>query len=71
VAFCEEGVAHLLDTVAMDVELLRTATPTALDALTFGLAQWRAGEFADVATLDGHYLRGADAKTQAALARRS
>jgi tRNA threonylcarbamoyladenosine biosynthesis protein TsaB len=70
VAFCEEGVAHLLDTVATEAELIRTGTPTALDALTFALPRWRAGEFADLAALDGHYLRGADAKTQAALAAR-
>ena len=67
VAFCEEGVAHLVDTVA-EAELWRVLTPKAFDALSFGLGRWRAGEFEDVATLDGYYLRGADAKTQAALA---
>lgn len=68
VAFCEKGVAHLLDTVATDAELVRTAAPTAYDALRFALPRYLAGEFADVAALDGYYLRGADAKTQAALA---
>jgi len=47
---------------------VRTAAPTAYDALRFALPRYLAGEFADVAALDGYYLRGADAKTQAALA---
>jgi tRNA threonylcarbamoyladenosine biosynthesis protein TsaB len=67
VAFCEEATAHLLETVVTDVELVRTPAPTAFAALEFGLAQWLAGEFIDVATLDGYYLRGADAKTSAQL----
>jgi tRNA threonylcarbamoyladenosine biosynthesis protein TsaB len=67
VAFCEEAVAQLLDTVA-DLELARTRPPTSLDAIGFSLPRWMAGDFDDVAALDGHYLRGADAKTQAALA---
>jgi tRNA threonylcarbamoyladenosine biosynthesis protein TsaB len=68
VAFCEEGTAHLMDTVATDVEMVRTATPPAFAAIRFALERWRAGDFADVATIDGYYLRGADAKTQVALA---
>ena len=67
VAFCEEGVAQLLETVA-EADLVRTAAPTAADALRLGLGRWEKKEFADVAELDGYYLRGADAKTQVALA---
>jgi tRNA threonylcarbamoyladenosine biosynthesis protein TsaB len=67
VAFCEEATAHLLETVVTDVELVRTPAPTAAAAISFGLARWQAGEFADVATLDGYYLRGADARTSAQL----
>lgn len=62
VAFCEESTAHLLETVVPDVELVRTPAPTAASALTFALPRWLAEDFADVATLDGYYLRGADAK---------
>lgn len=62
VAFCEEGVAHLLETVATDVELLRSRAPRASDAISVALDRWQAREFADVATLDGHYLRGAEVK---------
>ena len=68
VAFCEEGTLHLMDTVATDVEMVRTPAPSAYAAIRFGLELWRAGDFADVGTIDGYYLRGADAKTQAALA---
>lgn len=61
-AFCEEGVAHLLETIATDVELVRSRAPRASDAIGAGLARWQARDFIDVATLDGHYLRGAEVK---------
>jgi hypothetical protein len=48
-------------------ELIRVAAPTAAAALRYSLSKWRAGEFADVASLDGYYLRGADAKVSARL----
>lgn len=62
VAFCEEGVAHLLETVATDVELVRSLAPRASDAISAALDRWRAQKFADVEALDGHYLRGAEMK---------
>ncbi|MFC5862532.1 tRNA (adenosine(37)-N6)-threonylcarbamoyltransferase complex dimerization subunit type 1 TsaB [Acidicapsa dinghuensis] len=62
VAFCEESVAHLLETVATDVNLKRSRAPRASDAIGMALNQWRAHQFADVAALDGHYLRGAEVK---------
>jgi tRNA threonylcarbamoyladenosine biosynthesis protein TsaB len=62
VAFCEEGVAHLLETVATDVELVRSRAPLASDAISAVIGRWQAQQFADVATLDGHYLRGAEVK---------
>jgi tRNA threonylcarbamoyladenosine biosynthesis protein TsaB len=61
VAVCEETVAQALE-MLLEVEPLRVAPPTAWHALQFGSARWVAGEFADPATLDGYYLRGADAK---------
>jgi tRNA threonylcarbamoyladenosine biosynthesis protein TsaB len=62
VAVCEETVAQLLEELHGEPDLIRVAGPTAYDALVFSTAKWRAGELADVATLDGYYLRGADAK---------
>jgi len=67
VAVCEETVAQLLEELAGEPELVRVAAPTAADALQFSLVKWQAGELADVATLDGYYLRGADAKVSARL----
>jgi hypothetical protein len=62
VAVCEETVAQLLEELYGEPELIRVAAPTAAAALGYSLAKWRAGDLADVATLDGYYLRGADAK---------
>jgi tRNA threonylcarbamoyladenosine biosynthesis protein TsaB len=65
VAVCEETVAQLLEELYGEPELIRVPAPNAGDALRFSLEKWRAGEFADVAALDGYYLRGADAKVSA------
>jgi tRNA threonylcarbamoyladenosine biosynthesis protein TsaB len=65
VAVCEETVAQLLEELYGEPEIVRVAAPTASDALRYSLAKWRAGELADVATLDGYYLRGVDAKVGA------
>jgi tRNA threonylcarbamoyladenosine biosynthesis protein TsaB len=62
VAVCEETVAQLLEELYGEPEIVRVAAPAASDALRFSLTKWRAGELADVASLDGCYLRGADAK---------
>jgi tRNA threonylcarbamoyladenosine biosynthesis protein TsaB len=62
VAVCEETVAQLLEELCGEPEIVRVAAPSASDALRFSLAKWRTGELVDVATLDGYYLRGADAK---------
>jgi len=65
VAVCEETVAQLLEELYGEPELVRLQAPTAEDAIRFSLRKWRAGELADVAALDGYYLRGADAKVSA------
>ena len=65
VAVCEETVAQSLEELYGEPELIRVVAPTASDALRYSLAKWRAGELADVASLDGYYLRGADAKVSA------
>jgi hypothetical protein len=62
VAVCEETVAQLLEELYGEPELVRVAPPGAAEALRFSLAKWRSGDVVDVASLDGYYLRGADAK---------
>jgi tRNA threonylcarbamoyladenosine biosynthesis protein TsaB len=65
VAVCEETVAQLLEELYGEPELIRVPPPTAAGALEVSLSKWRTGELADVALLDGYYLRGADAKMSA------
>jgi len=67
VGVCEEAVAQSLEELQGNPELIRVAAPTAALAMRFALSQWQSGEFADVAALDGYYLRGADAKVSARL----
>lgn len=62
VAVCEESVAQLLEELQGSPEIIRTPQPLAADALVFSLRLWQAQDYAEIATLDGHYLRGADAK---------
>lgn len=62
VAVCEETVAQLLEELYGEPEIVRLEAPSAAAALRFSLEKWRAGDVADVASLDGYYLRGADAK---------
>ncbi len=65
VAVCEESVAQLIETVVDGVVIERVPQPGAEQALQFALRRWMAGELDDVAALDGHYLRGADARLMA------
>jgi len=67
VAVCEETVAQLLEELYGEPELIRVEAPSAAAVLRYSLNKWRAGEFADIASLDGYYLRGADAKVSARL----
>jgi len=62
IAVCDDGAAALLATAWPSAELVRTAAPTAADAITLAVPRIRAGEFADVLLLDGHYLRRSDAE---------
>jgi tRNA threonylcarbamoyladenosine biosynthesis protein TsaB len=62
VAVCEDTAAEMLASAWPATEIVRTHAPTAADALSLALPQIRAGEFADIATLDGHYLRRSDAE---------
>jgi tRNA threonylcarbamoyladenosine biosynthesis protein TsaB len=62
IAVCDEAAAALLAAVWPGTELVRTTEPTAANALLFGAARVDAGEFVDLALLDGHYLRRSDAE---------
>ena len=62
VAVCEETVAQLLEELYGEPELIRVPPPRAAAALRFSLSKWQNGDLADLALLDGYYLRGADAK---------
>ncbi len=62
VAICDDAAAALLRSVWPDTELARTGSPMAADALKLCAARVGAGEFVDLALLDGHYLRRSDAE---------
>jgi tRNA threonylcarbamoyladenosine biosynthesis protein TsaB len=62
VAVCDEAAVELLQAAWPDAGLVRVPAPTAADALTVAAPEIAAGEFADVALLDGHYLRRSDAE---------
>jgi len=62
VALCDEAAALLLTSASPEAELVRVEAPTAADALRLGAPRVAAGEFADLALLDGHYLRRSDAE---------
>ncbi len=61
IAVCDEGAANLLHSVC-PAELVKVAAPTAADALELCAPRVTAGDFADLALLDGHYLRRSDAE---------
>ena len=62
IAVCEESAAALIATAWPRVEIVQTAPPAAADALRLCAPRVEAGEFADLALLDGHYLRRSDAE---------
>jgi tRNA threonylcarbamoyladenosine biosynthesis protein TsaB len=62
IAICDEAAALLLGLAWPVAELIRTAAPTAADALSLCAPRVAAGEFVDLAFLDGHYLRRSDAE---------
>jgi len=62
IALCDEAAALLLASEWPATELIRTAPPTAADALMLSAPRVSAGEFVDLALLDGHYLRRSDAE---------
>jgi tRNA threonylcarbamoyladenosine biosynthesis protein TsaB len=62
IALCDEAAAELASAAWPAAELIRTAAPTAADALRLCAPRAAAGEFVDLALLDGHYLRRSDAE---------
>ncbi len=62
VAVCDESAAALLARVWPQTQLVTTPPPLASDALRPGEARLIAGAAADLALLDGHYLRRSDAE---------
>jgi tRNA threonylcarbamoyladenosine biosynthesis protein TsaB len=62
IAICDEAAAALLASAWPGTELVRQPAPTAADALSLAAPRIAAGEFADLALLDGHYLRRSDAE---------
>jgi tRNA threonylcarbamoyladenosine biosynthesis protein TsaB len=62
IAVCDDAAAELLKSAWPNTELVRTGAPTAADAMRVSLQRILAGEFADLALLDGHYLRRSDAE---------
>jgi tRNA threonylcarbamoyladenosine biosynthesis protein TsaB len=62
VAVCDDTAAALLASAWPSTQLVRTAPPLASDALRLGESRLVAGATADLALLDGHYLRRSDAE---------
>jgi tRNA threonylcarbamoyladenosine biosynthesis protein TsaB len=62
IALCDEAAVLVLSAAWPETELVRTAAPTAADALSLCAQRVAAGEFADLELLDGHYLRRSDAE---------
>jgi tRNA threonylcarbamoyladenosine biosynthesis protein TsaB len=62
IAVCDEEAGALLGAAWQGVELARTDAPTAADAMELAVARIQAGDFVDLASLDGHYLRRSDAE---------
>lgn len=62
IAICDDAAAALLHVAWPDVRLVQVAPPTASDALSVAAPAVAARNFADVALLDGHYLRRSDAE---------
>jgi tRNA threonylcarbamoyladenosine biosynthesis protein TsaB len=62
VAVCDEEAAGVLAAAWPGTQLVVTPSPMAADVLRMGEGRLTAGIFADVALLDGHYLRRSDAE---------
>jgi tRNA threonylcarbamoyladenosine biosynthesis protein TsaB len=61
-AVCDDAAANLLAAAWPGTQLIRVPAPTAADALRLAAPRVQAGEYVDIALLDGHYLRRSDAE---------
>jgi len=59
---CDDGAAAVLAAAWPSAQRMAVSAPVAADALRLGEARLTAGVFADLALLDGHYLRRSDAE---------
>ena len=62
VVVCDEAAAGMMAEVWSGAVLVRSEAPGAGDAIAFCAPEILAGQFADLALLDGHYLRRSDAE---------
>jgi tRNA threonylcarbamoyl adenosine modification protein YeaZ/ribosomal-protein-alanine acetyltransferase len=62
IAVCDDAAAELLSAAWPEAELVRVTAPTAADAMRLCAPRVVAGEFVDLALLDGNYLRRSDAE---------
>lgn len=62
IAVCDQAAGALLGAAWQGVELVWTEAPTAADAIELAIPRIQAGDFVDLALLDGHYLRRSDAE---------
>jgi len=62
VAVCDEAAEELLRQAWPGAGFVRVVAPMAADALALAVPRIVAGEFEDLALLDGHYLRRSDAE---------
>jgi tRNA threonylcarbamoyladenosine biosynthesis protein TsaB len=59
---CDDSAAEMVSAAWSGVVLVRSEAPTAGDAIALCAPEILAGRFADLALLDGHYLRRSDAE---------
>lgn len=62
VAVCDDSAAMIFEEAWPALPLILSAAPTAADALRLCAPRLAIGEFADLALIDGHYLRRSDAE---------
>jgi len=61
-AVCDDAAAAMLAVAWPETQVVRADAPLAVDALRLGESRLIAGVVADLALLDGHYLRRSDAE---------
>ncbi len=62
IAVCEDTTEILVRATWVQAEVVRVSAPMAADVVELAATRIRAREFADLALLDGHYLRRSDAE---------